>query len=182
MLKRSKTEPMNYISNALETYRFMNDKNILIAFTGHIDQHVTRSLLKNIKSKLSLLEIKTDINKKIYSVLVESIENISQHSSKDDRAIFLLGKSDTSFNIVTGNHIPNENIPALKEKLDKMSEQDQKGLKGIFHKLSKRKDPSSVGLGIIGMAIKSGGKITYNFHQVNTEVSFYLLQVEISIE
>ena len=64
-----------------------------------------------------------------------------------------------------------------------MSKLDPVELKNVYRKqiLLERTDVNSAGLGIIDMAIKSGGNMTYNFLPLNAEVSFYLLQVEITI-
>lgn len=174
---------MTYITNALETYQFMREKNIIIAFTGHIDHHITTSLLKNIKNKLELLQVNSGINKKIYSVLVESVENVSKHSSPDHRAMMLVGKSENSYTIITGNHVPNKNIPRLKEKLEQIGKLDPAGLKNSYREqlLSKRTHENRAGLGIIDIAIKSDNNIKYDFHPLTEDASFYLLQVEILI-
>lgn len=179
---------MTQVSTAFEVYQFMSEKNILVAFTGYFDHLVTTSLLKNIKNKLGALQSATGIDKRVYNVLVESIENISKYSSKRNHhqniAMLLLCKSDAHFTIITGNHILNKDIPALKEKLEKVSKLNPEGLKKMYREqmLSKRTDENSAGLGIIGIAIKSDNRIKYDFKPVNELTSFYLFQTEINIQ
>jgi len=178
---------MASISTAFEAHQLMSEKNTLIAFTGHFDHLLTTLLLINIKNKLSLLEATTGIDRKVYSVLVESIENVSKHSSlgneKDNIAILLLSKSETKYTIVTGNHIMNSDIPALQGKLEKVLKYNQAELKQLYREqiLSKRTDDNNAGLGIIDIAIKSGNMIKYEFKPLKEGVSFYLLQTEINI-
>ncbi len=179
---------MASISTAFEAHKLLDEKNTLIAFTGHFDHLLTTLLLINIKNKLSLLEAKTGIDRKVYSILVESIENVSKHSCSGDKkqniAILLLSKSDTQYTIVTGNHILNANIPPLKEKLDNVIKQTQAELKQLYRAqiLSKRTDENNAGLGIIDIAIKSGNLIKYEFKPLTDLTSFYLLQTEINIQ
>lgn len=179
---------MASISTAFEAHQLMSEENTLIAFTGHFDHLLTTLLLLNIKNKLSSLEAATGIDRKVYSVLVESIENVSKHSSNTNQspniAILILSKSEDKYTIVTGNHILNEEIPALKEKLEKVSKHSQAELKQLYREqiLSKRTDDNNAGLGIIDIAIKSGNMIQFEFKPLTEQTSFYLLQTEINIQ
>ncbi len=179
---------MNQVSTAFEVYQFMSEKNILIAFTGHFDHLVTTSLLKNIKNKLTALQSVTGIDKRVYNILVESIENISKYASKRSHnhniAMLLLCKSDDHFTVITGNHILNNDVPALKEKLDKVSKLNNLELKKMYREqlISKRTDENSAGLGIIDIAIKSDNQIKYDFKPLTEQTSFYLFQTEIKIK
>lgn len=179
---------MASISTAFEAHQLMSKKNTLIAFTGHFDHLLTTLLLINIKDKLSSLESKTGIDRKVYSILVESIENVSKHSTLENKeqniAILLLSKSDEKYTIVTGNHIMNSDIPALQGKLEKVLKHNQAELKQLYREqiLSKRTDDNNAGLGIIDIAIKSGNMMKYEFKPLTEHTSFYLLQTEINIQ
>jgi hypothetical protein len=179
---------MTQVSTAFEVYQFMSEKNIIIAFTGYFDHLVTTSLLKNIKNKLSVLQSATGIDKKVYNVLVESIENISKYSNLRNQnqniAMLLLCKSDNHFTVITGNHILNSDIPTLKQKLDKVKSLNPAELKKMYREqmLSKRTHENSAGLGIIDIAIKSDNQIKYDFKKLTDLTSFYLFQTEINIQ
>jgi len=179
---------MTQVSTAFEVYKFMSEKNILVAFTGHFDHLVTTSLLKNIKSKLGDLQSVTGIDKRVYNVLVESVENISKYTSKNSHknniAMLLLCKGENYFTVITGNHVFNKDIPLLKEKLDKVIQLGEEDLKKMYRAqmLSERKDENSAGLGIIDIAIKSKNKIKYEFKPLTEDLSFYLFQTEINIQ
>ncbi len=179
---------MASISTAFEAHQVMSEKNTLIAFTGHFDHLLTTLLLLNIKNRLSTLESSTGIDRRVYSVVVESIENVSKHSYKGEQtqntAILLLSKSEHKYTIVTGNHIMNEDIPLLQEKLEKVLKHNHAELKRLYREqiLSKRTDDNNAGLGIIDMAIKSDNLIQYEFKPLTKDASFYLLQIEINIQ
>jgi hypothetical protein len=178
---------MTEVSTAFEVYQFMSEKNIMVAFTGHFDHLVTTSLLKNIKNKLSALQSVTGIDKRVYNVLVESIENISKYSSlntgKQNIAMLLLCKSEHHFTVITGNHVLNTDVPKLKERLDAIAKLNPAQLKQLYREqmLSKRTNDNSAGLGIIDIAIKSGNQLKYDFKPVSDLTSFYLFQTEIKI-
>lgn len=178
---------MTQILTAFEVYQFMSEKNILIAFTGHFNHTVATSLLRNIKTKLNELQTVTAIDKKVYNIMVESIENISKYSSRgndsQNSGMLLLCQSETHFTVITGNPVLNEDVPALKEKLDRVLDLNPSELKKMYREqlLAQRTDENSAGLGIIDIAIKSGNQIKYNFKPLTKQTSFYLFQTEISI-
>src|ERR1035437_4110405 len=169
---------MTYISAAFEAHQLMSENKSLMSFTGHFDHLAITLLLTNIKSKLSAIEVTTGLDKKVYSVLVECIENVCKHSfhgdEKQNIATLLLSKSETKYTIVTGNHILNTEIPALLEKLESVSELNPAELKQMYRKqiLSQRTDDNNAGLGIIDIAIKSGNKIKYDFKKLTELTSF----------
>ena len=178
---------MTQVSTAFEVYQFMSEKNILMAFTGHFDHLVTTSLLKNVKSKLNAIQSVTGIDKKVYNILVESIENISKytlHSGLHQNiSMLLLCKSENHFTVITGNHILNKDVPALKARLQSISNYTVSDLKKMYRQqmLSKRVDENSAGLGILDIAIKSGNHLKYDFKPMTALTTFYLFQTEINI-
>jgi hypothetical protein len=179
---------MATISTAFEVHQLMGKENTLIAFTGHFDHELTTSLLSNVKNKLESLESKPGTDWKVYSILVESIENVSKHSctgnKKENTSIVLLSKSETKYTIVTGNQIMNTAIPELQKKLENVLKHNQTELKQLYREqiLSKRTDDNNAGLGIIDIAIKSDNTLKYEFKPLSDLTSFYLLQTEITIQ
>lgn len=168
-----------------ETNQLFNNKYTLMSFTGYFDHLVTTLILVNIKSKLNSIDPFTGVEKKVYSVLVECIENISKHAAVDDKknlSTVLITKTDSKYVIVTGNYIWSSEVPDLKGKLDKVAKSTLPELKQMYRDqiLSKRTDDNNAGLGIIDMAIKTGNGIQYEFQPVSEDTTFYLLQTEIN--
>ena len=173
------------IINVFDVYQFMNIENIIFAYTGTFEHFITTVLLKSIKNELK--NAKGGVDKKVYNVVVESIENISKYSPNEDEkgnsGILLLCKAENKYIVITGNVILNKDIPMLKDKLEKISKLDREELKQAYREqiASKRTHENRAGLGIIDIALKSGNNMKYDF-QPNTEnTSFYLFQTEINI-
>lgn len=168
-----------------ETNQLLNNKYTLMSFTGYFDHLLTTLILVNIKSKLNSIDPFTGVEKKVYSVLVECIENISKHATVDDKknlSTVLIAKTESKYVIVTGNYIWSSEVADLKGKLDKVAKSTLPELKQMYRDqiLSKRTDDNNAGLGIIDMAIKTGNGIQYDFQPVSEDTTFYLLQTEIN--
>lgn len=176
------------MAKAFEVHSLLNDKDTLMAFTGYFDHLLTTLLLINIKNKLSTAEVLSGVEKKVYSVLVECIENVSKHTivgnNAQNMSTLLVRKSDTKYTIITGNQVMNEEVPLLKERLKKVENSTFPELKQCYREqiLSKRTDDNNAGLGILDIAIKTGNQIKYEFKPLSETTTFYLFQTEITIQ
>lgn len=176
------------IAAVYDLHNLLNSKNTVMAFTGYFDHLLTTLLLVNVKNKLSATDAITGVEKKVYSVMVECIENVSKHNivggAAQNISTMVLIKSPTKFTIVTGNQVLNNEIPELKEKLNKVSKSSMAELKQLYREqiLSKRTDENGAGLGIIDIAIKCNNQIKYDFKPLTASTTFYILQTEINIQ
>ena len=57
----------------------MIEKQILLAYKGEFSAKVVNSILTNGKTQLSKMEIDLATRKKVYNIMVESLENISRY-------------------------------------------------------------------------------------------------------
>src|SRR6267378_5117377 len=103
----------------LDIYDFydkMERNNIMLSFKGDITSELLTSILQIMESKLDNLQEEPKTKKKIYNVLVECLQNLYHHMDEvpDDKshrsAIFMIGKIDSQYNIITGNYIRAENV------------------------------------------------------------------------
>lgn len=177
---------MSEMLDVFDVYKYMNKENIIFAYTGTFEHFVTTTLLKSIKRELKRSIGANGLDKRVYNVVVESIENLSKYSPVENNVqssgIILLCKRNGKYVVITGNYILNQDIPKLKEKLENVLSLSPEELKNVYREqiISKRIHENKAGLGIIDIAIKSGNKIMYNFKQNSDNTSFYIFQTEIN--
>jgi hypothetical protein len=173
--------------NAYEITKFMDERNVLLAFRGEFAHQLTTSLLDSIKTKLALEPTQFALNKKVYKVTVECIENISHHALQTaafrDQSVFLFCHSNQKYIIITGNAISNERIDGLRKRLESTMNLNEEELRQLYKRqiVSVNRSEDGAGLGIIDIARYSSSKIMYNFTPMTREVSFYQFQTEINI-
>lgn len=171
-------------------YTTMTQQNITTAFLGDFDHATTTTLLQNFKAKMSFLETATGINKKIYKIMVECLENIGRHKiSKlidakvpSDSAIFLLAKQQDTFYISTGNYIKTDQINVLQTKIDTINSFSKTELKKYYKQIlseSKPEGKGGAGIGLIDVVIKTGTPLRYRFLKISEHYSFFILEVAI---
>ena len=161
----------------------MIEKQILLAYKGEFSTRVVNSILTNGKTQLSKMKIELHIRKKVYNIMVESLENISRYQkgsinpdkmNKTHSPLFILGKKDSGFYITVGNLICQKDIDPLKTRLEAIKNLDRSMLKQKYRDAIQSSiitDNSGAGLGLIDMALKSNNKINYTFTEVAKEAS-----------
>ena len=180
-------------SEALEIHNYMNEKNVIMSFMGDLTHQVTTSLLKNLKDNMTSSNVDIVTQKRLYGIIVECLDNISKHwvamdiqkiMGKASPPIFMLSRKDNFYFIVTGNHIPLDQVGTLSDKIKKVNSLDKKGLQEFYRDTIAKESPlerDTAGLGIIDIALKSANKLEYEFKPVSSNVSFYVIQAKISL-
>jgi hypothetical protein len=160
---------------------------------GELTHQITTSLLKNLKEDMKKARIDIITQKRLYGIIVECLDNIAKHWIPNDiekvlgrysPPIFMLSRHNDYYYIITGNHIPNNQIDALIKKIELVNSLDKKGLQDFYRATLAKESPldrDNAGLGIIDIALKSGNKLEYEFRPVSKDISFYVIQAKIAL-
>lgn len=168
--------------------RQMADNNIYLIWSGHISPDVGKEVLSLTETKLTEEDLESNIRRRVFSILVEIIENVAKHSEgreveqKHGMPVAMIRFENNTYIMSTGNVIANDKIENLKEKLDTINASDRSGLKELFKNslFQQNESTESTGnMGLIDMARKSGRKLIYKFENINDQYSFYNLEVSV---
>ena len=175
-----------------EQFSKMNDGEVLLAYKGSITAQLITNVLGVVETKLDHVIDKSITKKKIYNVLVESLQNLYHHvddlpsefnSGLDIHfGIFVVSKIDDQYQIRTGNFIKTEKIKSLQERLDKIKSLSRDELKELYKFVlnnQKFSDKGGGGLGLIDIARRTEGNVDYEFNDYNTNYSFFTLNIKI---
>lgn len=177
--------------DVFDIYDKMERNNILLSFKGEITSDLLTSILQIMENKMENMQEEPKMKKKVYNVLVECLQNLYHHLDevaevdfeKVRSAIFMIGKIDGKYSIITGNYILNENITGLKNRLDEVNGLTKEELKEYYKKVLNNGEMSlkgGGGLGMIDIARKTGEKLEYNFLEIDNKVSFFTLKIKVS--
>lgn len=171
-------------------YKKMEHNDVMLSFKGDVSSSMLDSMLQIMESKLEDLGEPSKIKKKVYNILVECLQNLYHHrdemkrqgKEEESAAIFMIGKSESAYNIITGNYIKNDRIDKLKRRIDQVNSLDKDGLKKLYKEVLNdpvRSEKGGGGLGIIDIARKSGRELGYDFMEVDNKYSFFSLYIKI---
>jgi len=172
----------------------MNKGEVIVAYKGTIGADIITNTLSLVELKLEDIDVQNAVKKKLYNILVESLQNLYHHvdvplnngksdDCKSNFGIFILSKLDDAFRISTGNFIHHDRIPVIKGKIDKINSLSEEELKEFYKFVlnnQKFSEKGGGGLGLIDMARKSGNKLDYKFFKYSDDFEFFNLTVVIN--
>ena len=180
---------MNFI---YDLHRTMMSQNLILVYQGDFTQESTKSILSMAERNLDSSGEDSSIKRKVFNVMVEALQNIVKHSdelvdgqTRSHAAIFLIGKEANRYSIMSGNPVQKTNVPKLQKSLDHINGLDKDGLKELYKEIIKNttiSEKGGAGLGFVDMARKSGGKLEFEFPEMNNEYCFFCLKVNVPRE
>ncbi|HEY0655010.1 MAG TPA: SiaB family protein kinase [Chryseosolibacter sp.] len=180
---------MNFI---FDLHRTMMSQKLILVYQGDFTQETTKSILAMAERNIDSSGEESNIKRKVFNVMVESLQNIVKHSdelvdgqTKSHAAIFLIGREANRYTIMSGNPIRKSNIPKLQKSLEHINGLDKDGLKELYKEIIKNttiSEKGGAGLGFVDMARKSGGKLEFEFPEMSPDYCFFCLKVNVPRE
>ncbi len=167
---------------------------VSLNFRGNASYEVIDALLDDLYDQLEQFEKNTSVRKKVYSVLVEILQNICNYAhsglmsdyegQQDEKmAVLKLASTETHYEIETGNFISNDYIKILKSWLDTVNTLHKDAIRNLYKEFIKNgkfsPESGGAGLGFLEIAQKSDEKWIYSFEPVDDEISFFNFKVHI---
>jgi hypothetical protein len=168
----------------------MSDSGIILDYRGPVNFDVIDFLLKKLKKTREYKSLNKVTAKRLYSIVVECLENICKHSelgNSEDHDLYsriTIKKTDNILVITSGNPVTTAERKEISARLDNINKADGELLKRLYEeKLTSDFPPDDkcAGLGFIYMAIKSGNKIKYNFSQLPNGLLFFEIEITLNI-
>lgn len=180
-----------FLEFVYDFYKSMKAHEITLVYEGEITHQITKAFTSLTESNMAKEEESNTVQKKVFHVMVECLQNISKHADSfgsDDflfagRGIFMVSKGDIEYHVTTGNVIENAKIEELSRILDHINVLDKEGLKQLYKtqmREGRLSEKGGAGLGFIDIARKTGRRLDYHFLSIDEETSFFILTSTIS--
>lgn len=168
----------------------MQDEGMLLCFNGPFSHEIIEALGTAMRKCLETAELKKTVLMDVFSVYIELTQNVKNyaalkaHSEARRREIgngaIFIGKSPEGYWVSSRNLVEKEDIPNLKERLDKISGSDRQQLKALYkEQMRKQPSPTGAGLGLIDIARRAVKPLEYSFTAANDNCSFFRVHVVI---
>ena len=189
----NKKDVKGFLEFVYEFYKSMKAHEITLVYEGEITHQITKAFTSLTESNMAKDDEPGNVQRKVFHVMVECLQNISKHAddftSSDflfsGRGIFLVSKGENEYSVTTGNAVDNDRIEELTNMLETINTMDKEGLKGLYKKQMKEgrlSEKGGAGLGFIDIRRKTGKELEYHFLPISNDTSFFLLTSTISRE
>lgn len=161
--------------NALYAKYEESKGEVLLSYFGGLDQSLTYILSNKVEHILEEHERSRGIIKRIFSILIESLQNIRLHAFKsvvkEELAGIIVAKFKGYYEVNVMN-LADENARfILESRIDEINDLSPEQLKRRYMETMTNgviSDKGGAGLGIITIALKSKDRIKYKFHKISS--------------
>lgn len=166
------------------------DGNIILFYKGNVDSDIINRILDTVEDKMITANEQSRLRKKVYNVLVESLQNLYHHVDKvptdfEDQSaekygILAVKKAETGYRIITGNFVHSDNVSRLEEKIKRINRSSHEEIKELYKFILNHQRISAKGgggLGLVDIARKTGNKLRYSFRKYDDVYSFFYLDI-----
>ena len=177
---------------------YLNDKtksNVILFYKGNVDSDVINHVLDTVEDKMVEVNEQSKLRKKVYNVLVESLQNLYHHVDKvpedfEDQSaekfgMLVVQKVDSGYKIITGNFVLTDNVEKLEEKIKRINRSSHEEIKELYKFILNHQRISSKGgggLGLVDIVRKTGNKLEYNFREYDEKYTFFYLNILVNEE
>ena len=171
----------------------LSNGNPIHFYKGNIDSDLINKVLDTVEGKLIKGNEHSKLRKKVYNVLVESLQNLYHHVDKvpedfEDQTSEKFGileviKVENGYRIITGNFVQADNVEKLEEKIKRINRSSHEEITELYKFILNHQRISSKGgggLGLVDIARKTGNRLEYLFKKYSEESSFFYLNIMVS--
>jgi len=179
-------EKKSFVEFILDFYKYMKDYELSLVYEGEITQPIIKAFLSLTETKMMQQEETGAVQRKVFHVMVECLQNVSKYSDSSIEhnylyagvGVFVVTRSATEYRITTGNAMESSKIEGLKETLDNINSLDKDTLNEMYKKQIKEgslHEKGGAGLGFIDIKRKTGNELTYEFMKIDDDYTFFVL-------
>ena len=163
-------------------------RGAVLYFKGNVDSEVINKALDLVEGKLFATRENPRVRKKVYNVLVESLQNMyhhadliprGYHASRPDRfGLVVMEKLNQGYRVTTCNFVAALRAKELEEKLTRINRSTAEEIKELYKDILNHQEITEKGLGGLGLldiARKTGHRLDFRFRKYdNLNTAFRL--------
>src|SRR5690606_37178573 len=148
------------------------ESNVILYYKGNVDSDVINHVLDTVEYKLVEVNEQAKLRKKVYNVLVESLQNLYHHVDKvpedsegqnsERFGLLKIAKVEDGYKIITGNFVRADHVDILQEKINKINRSSHDEIKELYKFILNHQrisEKGGGGLGLVDIARKTGNKL-----------------------
>lgn len=160
---------------------------LVMAYKGQLTEEVISNTLGFIEQKIKQFAAPARIRRKVFSVLVEALQNIFWHGRQygqplEPEAEVQVYQQGEDYLLVTGNWIEAHKAVDLKRRVELISAMSQDELNDNYRRILATKaktSPQGSGVGMLDIARRTGNKIELIIDKIEGDYYYCTLNIKI---
>lgn len=167
----------------------MSKSVVFLDYNGPVDFIVIDALLAKLKKTQEYRVLNTTTAKRVYSLVVECLENICKHAelslsnNPEMQSHIRLEKINDKIIIVSGNTVTEKEKKNISARLDQLAPLDEAAILEKYEEVLKSElegQDRCAGLGFISMALKSGNQMQYSFKPLSNGYLYFEIKITLN--
>ena len=170
----------NHSALAFEIFEKLTQNEFSYIYNGLFSNSITDQIINLGEQSIEKFNKPAKDRKKVFSVIVESLQNITRHhdDAGKNNGLFAIELINGNYYLTAVNLIYNNKIEYLQNKLNALQSASFEELKDLYREVLKDNEFSEkggAGLGLLEIAKKTNNKFYFKFQQVDENYSYFYL-------
>ncbi len=182
MLNRNFSDYVDYFSKIIDNYSLFDLK---LLYEGRFNHEIIKSILYTIEQSFYKLPYSRAIQKKVFNIMVEVIQNIEKHGIADINSALSILMCEKQIILLSGNIILEEQKQILIEQKSKLEGKTKHELRSLYKKQLVDGVISYKGgcwIRLIDIARKTNGQHYLYFYNLDKEYIVFIQKICINIK
>lgn len=160
-------------------------KNITLAHIGGVNQDLINSLSTNVEDFMISAGDKKPLVKRVFSIVIEGLQNILIHGEKVDGArlgLLVIANNESIYRVTMGNITQVTEQEKITNYLNKLNDFDDEQVKAFYLETLNDgliSEKGGAGLGFITMRMKSKNRLNYQFMELGDGLMFFSITTDL---
>lgn len=178
-------EPKMILASWIQDVKDSHFNSIQVAHFGPLNQDLVNSFTLTTEDFMISAGDKKPLVKRVFSILIEGLQNILLHGRKWDneqQALIIVAFNDKAYRIALGNLTEISEKEKLASYLDRLNGMNEEEVKTFYLETLNNgliSDKGGAGLGFITMRMKSKSLLNYQFIPVNDELMLFTISTDV---
>lgn len=170
----------------LGVYNSAPNGRVILSHFGEISQELVNSLSVSIENIMIDSKDKKGVVKRMFSILVEGLQNIRIHGERDENqrqtSFLTILQTESHYKLTLANLVNTNNIPKIIDRINQLNNLDLIEVKNLYMEVLSNgimSNKGGAGLGFITMSLKSKNQLDYSASEVSEFLTLLSLEIKI---
>lgn len=177
-----------FLSSLILLYDSFEEHGISLVYVGQFNHTITKVFTALTGDETELQNEPKTVQRTLHHTMIEILQNMTKHSNNMfhdislGKGLFMLGKKNDAYHIITTNIVDGKQEEALTDTINDLNASSQDDLKSMYKKQlreGKISGKGGAGLGLIDIARKTGNPLDYMFFPAENDKKYFVLKVSV---
>ena len=180
-----------FLSSLILLYDSFEEHGISLVYVGKFNHTITKVFTALTEDEIDTNQECRKVKRTLHHTMIEILQNMTKHSEnmfqdvQIGKGLFMLGKKNDAYHIITANLVDTEQEASLKEIIDGLNAATPEELKVIYKQQlrgGRISGKGGAGLGLIDITRKTKNKLEYMFFPADIDKKHFVLKVKVNAD